>query len=169
MNEKALRQRIIRLLDLLHAISMELNGYAHPHVLGALPYKARPTTEQISILKGLKSKIVKHKVTGVIDHALELQILRNLIIVLRDHPLIEEYLCRVNQTRRSLLLVVVNHQARSQLTIIRVVTSLHHRTGLCCKLIQLGCLDPVLDLRAHLLCDQIRVHMLKSIRKLLNT
>ena len=169
MNEKALRQRIVCLPDLYAVSPVELNGYAHPHVLGTLPYKATPTAKEISVLKGLKPKIVKHKVAGVIDHALKLQILRNLIIVLGDHSLIKKHLGRVNQTSRRLLLVVVNHQTRSQLAVVRVVTSLHHRTGLGCKLIQLGCLDSILNLRTHLLCDQIRVHMLKSIRKLLNT
>ena len=65
--------------------------------------------------------------------------------------------------------MVVNENTGRQLTVIRVVTGLHHGTSLRRKLIQLRGLDPVLNLAAHLLRDQIRVHMVKSVRKALET
>ena len=65
-------------------------------------------------------------------------------------------------------MLVVNHETSRQLTVVRMVPRLHHRTRLGGKLVQLRRLDLVLNLIAHLLCDQIRVDMCKSLRKLLN-
>ena len=65
-------------------------------------------------------------------------------------------------------MVVVDENTRRQLTVVRVVSGLHHRAGLGGKLVQLGGLDAVLNLVANLLCDQIRVHMLKSVCETLN-
>jgi hypothetical protein len=58
--------------------------------------------------------------------------------------------------------LIVNQDPRRELTIIGVVPCLHHCTRFGGKLVQLGRLDPVLDLGTDTLCDQIRVHMLKT-------
>ena len=168
MDEKSLTQRIIGLLHLSITRPVELDRHTHPHVLRTLPDTTVATLEHVAVLKRLETKVLKHEVTRVVDHFLKLTILRNTVIGLGDHPLIKQHLCGVNQTTRCLLLVVINHQTCGQLTVVRVVSCLHHRTDLGSELVELRSLDAVLDLVADLLRDQIRVHMRKSVCEFLD-
>ena len=68
MNEIALTQGIVGLLDLCKVRTMKLDGHAHPHVLGTLPHTAITTAEQVALLQRLVAKIVKHEIPRVVDH-----------------------------------------------------------------------------------------------------
>ena len=168
VNEIPLRQGIVGLLDTRKVTAVKLNGDAHPHMLRSLPCAAVTTLQKVSPLQRLIPKVVKHEIPRIVNHRLKLQILRHAVIGLGRNALIKQHLCRINQTSRRVLVVVVNQNTGRQLTVIRMVTRLHHRTRLSGKLVQLRRLDLVLNLIADLLCDQIRVDMCKSLRKLLN-
>ena len=57
VNEVPLRQSIVCLLHTNKIVVMKLNRNTHPHMLRALTWK------QVALLKGLETKVVKHKVT----------------------------------------------------------------------------------------------------------
>ena len=158
-----LRQRIVGLLDTRNITTMELNSHAHPHVLRALPRATVAALQQVPPLQRLIAEVVKHEITRVVDHVLNRQILRDAVVGVAHNALIKQHLRRINQTGRSVLMVVVNQDTGCQLPVIRVIPRLHHRTRLGRKLVQLGRLDAVLNLVTDLLRDQIRVHMLKSV------
>ena len=155
MDKVALRQGIVGLLHTVESSAMQLNGHTHPHVLRAL------TGKQVALLQGLETKVVKHEIPlprnhGRIGHPM---CLHESTVLLGEDGM-------VHQVRHCLsihLLVVIHQNPRRQLTIIRVVTGLHHCTGLGSKLVKLRRLNAVLNLVANLLRDQIGVHVLKSI------
>ena len=138
-------------------------------MLRPLPDTTIATTEQIPVLQRLVTKIIKHEVARIVNHRLKLQILSNLVVILVHNALIKEHLGNLHQSARRLLLVVIDNQTCGKLTVIGVETSLHHRTDLRSKLVQLGRLDSVLNLCAYLLCDQIRVDVSKTVCEFLNT
>ena len=168
MDEVSQTQGIVGLLHLFNAVTVELNGNTHPHVLRTLPCASVSTLQKVSPLQSLVAKVVKHKVAGVLDHSPKRKVLRNAIIRLIHNTLIKQNLNNVNQTTGRVLLVIINHETGRQLPIVRVVPSLHHCTRFGGKLVQLRGLDSVLNLTTNLLRDQIRVDMSKSICKLLD-
>ena len=62
MNEVALRQSLVGLLDIAEVGLMKLDSHAHPHVLRAL------TGKEVTLLQGLEPEVVKHKITIPTEH-----------------------------------------------------------------------------------------------------
>ena len=170
MNEKTPRQGIVRLNHLREVITVELNRNTHPHVLGTLTWLTVASTQHVSILQRLEPEILEHEITRIVAGRIQFHaVLGNRPDVLvREQTVHRQTIHAIGKMTRGLLLVVVNHQTGSQLTIVRVVTGLHHRTDLGGKLVQIRSPDTVLNLGTHLLCDQIRVHMGESVCELLN-
>ena len=102
---------------------MKLNRHTHPHVLRTFPDASVCTTEEIPLLQSLIPEIIKHEVARIINHLLELQILSNEVIRLIDYSFIKQNLCRIDQTIRRILLMIIDYNSGCKKAIIRVIAS----------------------------------------------
>jgi len=149
-------------------IGMNLDGYAHPHMLGAL-HDLTGYLLKITLFQSLETKVIKQlKITAVIDHLLDSLHTGNFADLLRDNSLGTKHLGTLLECSRSILVMIINRNTSSQLTAIGVSTTNHHSRRLRCKIVQLSRLNPVVNLGTDLLCDQNRVHMFETNRKCLN-
>ncbi len=166
MNELALRKEILGLLDLRKVVSMELNGDTHPHVLRTLLLG-----KKVALLQRLEPEVVKEEVTTVVDHRLlRVTVLADDIVILIADRLrmVIQKLHAIQKSLRCVLLVIVDDNTSRKLALVRVLASLHHGTGLRGKLIEFRGLHSITELRADLLGDNIRIHVIKTLRKSAN-
>ena len=161
-------QRIVGLADTRIVSAMELDRDTHPQVLGALQDLARIVPQEVPVHQGLESKVVEPEVATVVNPALNRARSCDREEVLGHHIILRKHLHRLNEGRRSVLLVVVDHKTCCESPVIRVVASLHHRTRLSRELVELGRLNTIRDLRANLLRHDIGIHMVEIPRKALN-
>ena len=147
---------------------MELNRHTHPHVLRSLARSSIPGSEHIPVLQCLESEVVEHEVTIVIDKGLQLRVACVLKLLIRNQPIVMKKPHTLEKCLGRVLVVVINHNARCQLAVVRVMACLHHRTCLRSKQIEFRRLDTVRDLTTNLLGNKVGVDILQSMGKSLD-
>lgn len=163
MNKQAERKKLLGLLNGLKIIPVELDGHTHPHVLGALLIR-----KKIALLQSLEAKVVKDEITILLDHGLLLvgMLTHEAMVLLTDGiGMMLEILHTIQKRLRSILVVIVDDNARRKLALVGVVTGLHRGTGLRRKLIELRGLHAIAKLGTDLLGYHIGVHMIEAVRE----
>uniref|UniRef100_A0A6C0AIF9 Uncharacterized protein n=1 Tax=viral metagenome TaxID=1070528 RepID=A0A6C0AIF9_9ZZZZ len=132
-----------------------------------------PRTKQVPLFQSLEPEIIKHEITVIRNHSLvNFCILTYHIMMSICKNLNRTMIQRFSTFKKSgggSLLVIRDDDSRRELSVIRMVPSLHHRTRFGRQFIKLGRRHSIGKLVTYFLSHKVWIHMVKSIRKTTNS